>query len=328
MRSIKNLVAALAVAACTGWAATPVLAQSDAASFPNKPVRLIVPFAAGGASDGIARVLGTKLGELWKQSVIVENRGGASGAIGTMLVVKAPPDGYTVLLGGPATLSGPPALNPNVPYDNLKDFEHVSIVATFPSALVVHPSIAKTLPELIALLKANPGKYTYASSGNGTSTHLIAELFKWMTGTNILHVPYKGTGPGLADLVSGEVAMTIAPINAVTSHVKAGRLRALGVTGAKRSPEFPGVPTIGELVPKFEADSWICVSAPAGTPRAIVDRMSADIRKVVQDPDTVAKFRELTLNPVGSTPEELVKIVREDTERWRQVARVAGIKAD
>ena len=328
MRSNRSALAGVIIAASMAWLATPVIAQSDAGPFPTKPVRLVVPFAAGGASDGIARLLGTKLGELWKQSVIVENRGGASGAIGTMLVVKAPPDGHTILLGGPATLSGPPALNPNIPYDNIRDFEHVSIVATFPSALVVHPAVAKTLPELIALLKANPGKYTYASSGNGTSSHLIAELFKWMTGTNVLHVPYKGTGPGLADLVSGEVAMTLAPINVVTSHVKAGRLRALGVTGSRRSPEFPTVPTISEVVPKFEADSWICVSAPAGTPRAIVERLAADIRRVVQDPETIAKFRELTLNPVGSTPEDLVKIIREDTERWRQVAKIAGIKAD
>lgn len=297
-------------------------------TFPSKPVRLVVPFAAGGASDGIARLVSQKLGDLWQQSVIVDNRGGASGAIGTMLVVKSPPDGYTVLLGGPATLSGPPALNPNLPYDHLKDFEHVSIVATFPSALVVHPTIAKSLPELIALLKASPGKYTYASSGNGTSTHLIAELFKWMTGTNILHVPYKGTGPGMADLMSGQVAMTFAPINAVTSHVRAGRLRALGVTGVKRSPEFPDVPAIAEIVPKFEADSWICISAPAGTPAPIVQKLAADIRRVVADPETVKKFRELTLQPVGSSPEELVRVIREDTERWRNVAKVANIRGE
>ncbi len=300
----------------------------DATSFPSKQVRLVVPFAAGGASDIIARLLAQKLGELWGQTMLVDNRGGASGAIGLTFVTKSPPDGYTLLMGGPATLSGPPALNPKVPYDNLKDFEHISIVATFPSLLAVHPSVAKNLPELLQVLKANPGKYTFATSGNATSTHLIGELFKWMTGTNIVHVPYKGTAPGINDLISGQVSMTFAPINVVKQHVQTKRLNAVGITSAKRNADLPDIPAIAEVVPKFEADSWICISAPAGTPRAIVQKISADIRRVARDPDAIKRFREIDLVLVGSTPEELVRVVREDTERWRNVGKIANIQMD
>jgi tripartite-type tricarboxylate transporter receptor subunit TctC len=321
-RKLLVTVSALVSIATAGNA----LAQS--ASFPTKPVRLVVPFAAGGATDMVARLVTQKLSENWGQPVIVENRAGASGAIGTVFVAKAPADGYTLLLGGPATLSGPPAINPNLPYDNIRDFTHVSVIANFPSALVVHPSIARTLPEFIAALKANPGKYTYASSGNGTSTHMIAELFKLMTGTDMVHVPYKGTGPGLNDVMSGQVAMSFAPINAVTGSVQSNRLRALGVTSLKRSPEFPDVPTIGEVVTGFEADSWLAVSAPANTPQPIVQKLAADLRQAVHSPDVSKKFRELTITPVGSTAEEVLDIIRKDTERWRKVAQVAKIRPE
>lgn len=324
----KTLVATLCLCMGLAFSAGASAQASDAASFPSKQVKLVVPFAAGGASDIIARLVAQKLGELWGQTILVDNRGGASGAIGLTLVAKSPADGYTLLLGGPATLSGPPALNPRVPYDNLKDFEHVSIVATFPSVLAVHPSVAKNLPELISVLKANPGKYTYATSGNATSTHLIAELFKWMTGTDIVHVPYKGTAPGINDLIAGQVSMTFAPVNVLMPHVQAKRLNAMGITSLKRSSELPDLPAIAEVVPKFEADSWICISAPAGTPRAIVQKIAADVRRITRDPDTVRRFRELDLTPVGSTPEELVRVVREDTERWRNVGKIANIRMD
>lgn len=324
----KSLTAAVLLCLGMTCSAGASAQAADAAAFPTKQVRLVVPFAAGGASDIIARLVAQKLGELWGQTMLVDNRGGASGAIGLTFVAKSPADGHTLILGGPATLSGPPALNPKVPYDNLKDFEHVSIVATFPSVLAVNPAVAKTLPELIAVLKANPGKYTYATSGNATSTHLIAELFKWMTGTNIVHVPYKGTAPGITDLIAGQVSMTFAPVNVVMPHVQAKRLNAIGITSAKRSSELPEIPAIAEVVPKFEADSWICISAPAGTPRAIVQKISTDVRRMFRDPETVRKFKELDLTPVGSTPEELVRVVREDTERWRNIGRIANIQME
>lgn len=301
---------------------------ADAATFPNKTVRVVVPFPAGGASDIVARMVAQRLSEIWNNPVIVDNRPGASGSIGTEFVMKAPRDGYTILLGGPSTLSGPPAINPKIAYDPVKDFSHVTIVCTFPSVLAVNPAIASTLPELIAILKANPGKYNYASSGNGTTSHLIAELFKSMTGTNIGHVPYKGSAPGLNDVMAGHVAMSFDPINVVTPLVRSNRLRALGVTSPKRSPELPDVPAIGEVVPGFEADSWIAFLAPAGTPNAILQKISADTKRAVNSPDTAKKLRDLTLTPVGSTPEELLQVVRADLDKWKNIVRIANIRPD
>jgi tripartite-type tricarboxylate transporter receptor subunit TctC len=324
---LKNVLACAGIIgiACLG------LGQAQAADpvrFPVRPVRLVVPFAAGGASDIIARLVAQKLAEIWSSPVIVENRPGASGALGNTFVAKSAPDGYTLLMGGPSSLSGPAAINPNLPYDPLKDFSHVAIVCSFPSILVVNPTIARTLPELITLLKANPGKYTYASSGNGTSSHLIAELFKSMTGTNIHHVPYKGSSPGLNDVMAGHVSMSFDPINVVTPLVQSQRLRALGVSSLKRASEFPDVPTIAEVAPGFEADSWIGFLAPAGTPPDVVLKISNDVKTAVHAPDVAKRLKELTLTPVGSTPEEFSKMLASDIAKWRRIAQIANIKAE
>lgn len=317
-------IAALAVYANPGVAQD----SADASAYPTRAVRLVVPFAAGGASDIVARLVAQKISELWSQPVLVDNRPGASGAIGTEFVARSPRDGYTLLLGGPSTLSGPPAINPALPYHPVNDFSHATIVCTFPSVIAVTPAVANTLPELINLLKAQPGKYSYASSGNGTTSHLIAELFKSMTGTSILHVPYKGSAPGLNDVMSGHVAMSFDPINVVTPLARAGKVRALGVTSAKRSPEMPDVPAIAEFVPGFEADSWIGLLGAAGTSPAILQKIATSTRQAVNAPEVAAKLRSMTLTPVGSSPEELREVVRNELEKWRRIARIANIKPE
>lgn len=302
-----------------------------AAAFPTqqgRPIRLVVPFPAGGASDVVARVVAQKLGEVWKQPMVVENRPGASGAVAAEFVIRSQPDGYTLLLGGPASLTGPAAINPALPYDPLKDFAPVSVVAKFPTVISVSPSVAKTLPELIALLKANPDKYTYASSGSGTSSHLIAELFKYMTGTRILHIPYRGSAPGLNDVISGQVSMSFEPINVVLPLVREGRLIALGVSSRTRAPELPNVPPIADVAPGFEVESWLAFLAPAGTRPEVARKIASDVNQAVHSPETEKRLRDMSMTPVGSEPDELTRTITNDLEKWRMVARVANIRAD
>lgn len=314
----------LAVAA----ASLAALVDAQPTSYPSRPVRVVVAFPAGGATDTIARLVGQRLSESWRQPVLVDNRAGATGAVGSEHVAKSPGDGYTLLMGTASTHSVAPAVNPKLPY-RLSDFAPVSLVATFPNMLVVHPSVpARTVSELIALLKANPGKLNFGSSGIASSVHLGGELFKMMTGTDMVHVPYKGSAPALNDLLAGQIQLMFDNMTTVWPHAQSGRLRALGVAGLERSPAAPDVPAIAETLPGFEANSWVGFFTPAGTPPDIVRAIAAETRKAVSVPEVSQKLRELGAQPVGGTPEEFAAFVRRDTERWRKVAAAANVKPE
>jgi tripartite-type tricarboxylate transporter receptor subunit TctC len=297
-------------------------------TYPTRPVRWIVPFPPGGATDILARIVAQKMSESWGVAVVVENRAGAAGAIGSDAVAKAAPDGHTILMGTTSTHAVNPAINPKLTYDNIADFTAVTLVATFPNVLVAHPSTAATLQELIARLKANPGKYNFGSSGAGSSTHLTGELFKLMTQTDINHIPYKGTGPLLNDLMAGHVSFAFDQITAVISAVQAGKMRALGVASIERNPALPDVPAIAELLPGFEATAWIGIFAPARMPSEITFRIQNETQRIVQLPAIAQRMRELGATPVANAPAEFAAFVRQDTEKWRELVRTAKIKIE
>jgi tripartite-type tricarboxylate transporter receptor subunit TctC len=302
---------------------------AEAQDYPVRPVRIVVPFAAGGPNDIIARLVGQKLAEALGQQVVIDNRPGAGGNIGTDSVAKAPPDGYTLLSAGPGSLIMNPLMG-KVPYNTARDFAPVSLMATAPNVLVVHPSVpAKTVKELIALARAQPGRLNYASGGAGSSAHLAAALFAAMAGIDLAHVPYKGTGPGLNDLLGGQVQLAIFGIPPVLPHIKSGKLRALGVTGKRRSAELPEVPTVDEAgVPGYEVNPWYGLLAPAGTPRAIVVRLSSEVTKIVRAAEMGEKLSAQGAEPVGGTPEDYAAVIRADTALWTRVIREAGIKSE
>ena len=313
------------------WIAALLLAFSASAfsqTFPSRPVRWIVPFPPGGATDIIARIVAQKIGEAWGQPVVVENRAGAAGAIGSDAVAKSAPDGYAILMGTTSTHAVNPAINPKLPYNNLTDFTAVTLVATFPNVLVAHPSTAASLKELIALLKANPGKYNFGSSGAGSSTHLTGELFKLMTQTDINHIPYKGTGPLLNDLMAGHVAFAFDQITGVMSGVQAGKMRALGVASLERNAALPEVPAIAELLPGFEATAWVGIFAPARLPPDISNRIQLEVKKTLQLPEIAQRMRDLGATPVASPPDEFAEFVKRDTEKWRGLVASAKIKIE
>ena len=297
-------------------------------TYPSRPVRWIVPFPPGGATDILARIVAQKMTESWGVAVVVENRAGAAGAIGSDAVAKAAPDGHTILMGTTSTHAVNPAINPKLPYDNIADFTAVTLVATFPNVLVAHPSTASSLQELIARLKANPGKYNFGSSGAGSSTHLTGELFKLMTQTDINHIPYKGTGPLLNDLMAGHVSFAFDQITAVISAVQAGKMRALGVASIERNPALPDVPAIAEVLPGFEATAWVGIFAPARMPSEITSRIQNETKRIVQLPDIAQRMRELGATPVANAPAEFTAFVRQDTEKWRELVRTAKIKIE
>jgi len=297
-------------------------------TYPARPVRWIVPFPPGGATDILARIVAQKMTESWGVAVVVENRAGAAGAIGSDAVAKAAPDGYTILMGTTSTHAVNPAINPKLPYDNLADFTAVTLVATFPNVLVAHPSTASSLPELIALLKANPGKYNFGSSGAGSSTHLTGELFKLMTLTDINHIPYKGTGPLLNDLMAGHVSFAFDQITAVMSAVQAGKMRALGVASLERNAALPDVPAIAEVLPGFEATAWVGIFAPARMPSEITFKIQNETERIVRLPDIAQRMRELGATPVANAPAEFSAFVQKDTGKWRELVQTARIKIE
>jgi tripartite-type tricarboxylate transporter receptor subunit TctC len=306
-----------------------VLAQSQAnTEFPQRTVKLVVPFPAGGATDVMARLVAQKLTELWTQPVVIENRAGATGAVGSVFVAKAVPDGYTILMGTGTTHAVSPATNPNIPY-SLRDFAPISLVASFPNLLVVHPSLpAKTVPELISYLKQNPNRVNFSSTGNGGSVHLAAELFKQATKTDMVHIPYKGSAEALNDLMSGQVQLTFDNFSTVWPLVQTGKLRALGVASLERSPSAPDVPSIAETLPGFEANTWVGLFAPAGTPSAIVQKISNDVQAVLKDAAVSKKFVSMGAIPNGNQPDIFTAFVLKDTQRWKNVVTSAGIKID
>ena len=297
-------------------------------SFPSKPIRLIAPFAAGGALDLIARGVGAKLAESMGEPVVVENRAGASGAIGSEAVARAAPDGYTLLLGATTTHGVNPALNPKLPYDPVKDFTPVSLVATIPHALVVNPSLpVNSVQELVKYARSGH-PLNYGSAGNGSPHHLAAELFKSMSGIQAVHVPYKGSGPALADLMSGQIQFISVELTAAEPYMKSGKLKALATATAERVPGL-SLPTMGESgYPGFEVTSWYAIFGPAGMPAELTSKLSAEIAKAVNETDLRDRLKGLGTTPIGSTPEVLAAHVRAELDRWTKVVRIAGIKPD
>jgi tripartite-type tricarboxylate transporter receptor subunit TctC len=303
-------------------------AQSGA--YPNHPVRVIVPFPPGGGNDILARAMAARLSESMGQQFVVDNRGGAGGLIGGQLAATADPDGYTLFLGSMGGLAHNPALRPNLPYNPARDFAAVTLLATSPFILVVYPGVAaNTVQELLALARAKPGTLNYGSAGVASSLHMTGELFKHVTKINIVHVAYKGTAPALTDLLAGQVQMVFSTMPPPLPFVKSGKLRALGVTTAKRSKAAPEVPTIAEAgVPGFEVQNWQGIVVPAKTPRAIVERLNREMVKILAQPSLVEVFGTQGLDPVGNTPAEFDKLIRVEIDKWTQLVKAAGIRVD
>jgi tripartite-type tricarboxylate transporter receptor subunit TctC len=302
----------------------------SAQSWPAKPIKYVVPFAPGGTTDILARTISEKLSIALGQPVVVENKPGAGGGVGADFTAKAAPDGYTIMGGTISTHAINASLYSNLPYDPVKDFVAITLIARVPNMLVINPDVpAKTVAELIKLLKANPGKYTFASSGNGTSQHLSGELFKSMAGVEMQHIPYKGSPPALQDVVGGQVTMTFDNITTALPLAKAGKLRALAVTTARRSSAAPEVPTLAEAgLPGFEVGSWQGVFAPAGTPPDIVKRLNAEIVKIINTPEVKEKLVALGAEPVGDTPEQFSAYVKTEVVKWSDVVKKSGAKVD
>ena len=316
---------AIAMVAMASFASTAVSAQH----YPIRPIRLLVPFAPGGGTDIIARLVAQDLGQAWGQPVVVDNRGGGGGIVGTEIAAKAAPDGYTMMLCS-LGLSYAPALYSKLPYDTEKDLLPISLVATQPFVYVVIPSLGVgSMKELIALAKAKPGEIRYGSGGSGGSSHLGTELLRTMTGINLVHVPYKGTGPALTAMLGGEIQMQLIGISSVVPHMKSGRMRALAVSGAKRSAAAPEVPTVAEAgVPGYAFDVWYGMLYPAGTPRAIVGKANASINDVLKSPALAQRFAAVGLEPAGSTPEAFAKLIRSEMAKWRKVVKEANIRIE
>jgi tripartite-type tricarboxylate transporter receptor subunit TctC len=316
-----------AIAASLLGTTAPVALRAQ--DFPNRPIRIVVPYAPGGGADTVARLLAPKLQEALGQTVVVDNKPGAGGVIGDDAVAKAPPDGHTLLIGAFAHAVNP-ALLPRMPFRTPDDFAPVSLLVVVPDLLVVTPSLpARTVGELIALAKAQPGKLSYASSGNGTAQHLAAELFKARTGLDIQHVPYKGGGPALVDVAAGHVQMIFGNMSSALPQAQAGRVRAMAVTSPKRSPATPDVPTIAESgVPGYEMYEWNALLAPAGTPAAVIQRLQQEAAKALRHPDVAARLAALGAGPVGGTPEQLAAFLRAELAKWTEVVKTAGIKAE
>ena len=297
-------------------------------TFPNRSVRVVVPFPPGGATDVMARMVAQKLSENWSQPVLVENKAGATGALGSVFVAKSVADGYTILMGTASTHSVSPAVNPNLPYQ-LKDFNPISLVATFPNMLVVHPSLpVKNVAEFISYLKENPGKVNFASTGIGGSVHLAAELFKLATKTDMVHIPYKGSSAALSELLSGQVQVAFDNMSTVFPYVQSEKLRALAVTDLKRSSAAPELPTIAETIPGYEATTWVGFFAPSGTPQSVVNKISIDTQRVLVMQDVVQKLASMGAAAGGNNPDVFEFFVRADTEKWRGVAKAARVKLD
>ncbi|MCE9642514.1 MAG: tripartite tricarboxylate transporter substrate binding protein [Betaproteobacteria bacterium] len=308
------------------FAATCAAAQN----YPTKAIRMIVPFPPGGPNDILGRVMAQKLTEQLGQQVVVDNRGGAGGIIGAELAARAVPDGYTVLFGGTAPLAINPGLHKSLPYDPLKDFAAISLVGTAPSMLVAHPAVAiRTVKDLIDLAKAKPGQLNFASAGIGTPPHLAGELFKSMAGVDMVHVPYKGGGPALTDLLAGQVGLYFSGISSALPFVKEGRLRGIAVTSAKRTAVVPDMPTIAESgLAGYEVGNWYAILAPAATTPAVVTRLNTEINKALAVAEIRKRFLDLAADPVGGTPGELAVYMRSEIAKWAKVIKLAGIKPE
>lgn len=303
---------------------------SHAQTFPTKTIRIVVPFAPGGANDIIARVVSQRLTEPLGQQVIVDNRGGAGGAIGAELVARSPADGYTLLLANPGPNAINPLLQPKTPYDPIKDFSMITLMAVSPQVLVIHPSLpVRSAKELIALARSKPGQINYGSSGTGAITHLAMEFFKARTKTDMVHIPYQGANLSLTALIGGQVSTMFAALGSITPMLSSQKVKVLAVAAKERTPLLPGVPTIAENgVPDFEVVNWFGILGPAGIPKPVVDRLNQAIVRVVQSPEAKERFSTLGFVSRGTTPEELERHIRSELERWRGVIKSQNIKPE
>lgn len=329
--NLQRRVLAVLAAACAFAAIAPVHAQS----WPTKAVRIVVPFPAGGTTDIVARSLGAELQKMWGQSVVIDNRPGAGGNIGADAVAKSAPDGYTVLMGTVGTHAINLALftqnGQKMPFDPVKDFAPVTLCAAVPNVMVINPKLpVNSVPEFIKYAKANPGKVNMASSGNGTSIHLTGELFKTVTGTYMVHLPYRGSAPALTDLIAGNVNVMFDNLPSALPHIRSGRLKALAVTSKSPSAALPGVPTIEQAanLKDFDASSWFGLFAPAGTPRAIVDKIQTDVAKALSVPEVRERFVSQGAEPGGNTPDQFTAFIKGESEKWARVVKFSNAKVD
>ena len=325
----RDFLSVTGAGAIVGSVATAFPQNAFAQSYPTRPIKFVVGFGAGGATDVIGRLMAKKIGDALGQPIIIENKAGASSNIGAEVVFRAPPDGYTFYVCA-ITSAINVSLFPKLPFDFAKDFEPVALFANVPNILVVHPSVAaKSVKELIALAQAQPGKLSYASSGSGTSIHLSGELFKMLAKVDMVHIPYKGSAPAMIDMVGGQVQVMFDNMPSALPHVKAGKLRALAVTSAQRSPSAPDVPTMGEAgVPGFDVQSWFGLVAPKGTPKDIIARVNAEAVKALASADIKERFMDLGAVPGPMSPEGFGDYIRAEIARWSEVVKASGAKAE
>lgn len=327
------LASAAAFVAMSGSAAVAQTAAAIAAQvqvFPSKPIRFIIPFSPGGSGDRVVRSVSQKLTEAWGQQTILDNRAGASGGIGLQAAAKSPPDGYTLVLGTSSTHSINPILRHDLAYDAVKDFAPVAMLIVIPNIIVAHPSVpAANLKELIQLARSKPGQLSFASNGNGTSSHMVGELLNLEAGIKLAHIPYKGAGQAINDALGGHVPLLIGAVATSLPHVTSGKLKALGVTSLQRSAAAPGVPTVAESgLPGFEVVQWFGIFAPANTPREIVAKLNAEINRVLNRPDVKAEFTRQGFGVENRTPEQFVTYMKEESVKWAKLIKEAGIRAE
>lgn len=323
---VRSRVSTCLLAALLLFAASSTMAQP----FPSKPVRIVVGFAPGGGTDFVARMIGQRLSEIWGQQVLVENRAGAAGTIGADFVAKAPGDGYTLLMGHVNSNAIAPNVFRKMPYDTLKDLAMVAYVGYVPNVLVLHPSLpAKSVKELIAIARARPGQLTFASSGTGSTQHLAGEMFMNLTGVKMVHVPYKGSGQAIQDLIGGHVSMNFDTMPPVLEHIRSGKLRALAVTTPRRASQLPDVPTLEELGLKgFEMTNWYGLMAPGSTPRALINQINADVNRVLKEPAIREKLQAVGTDIGGGTPEEFDAFLRTELAKYARLVKSTGVVVD
>jgi tripartite-type tricarboxylate transporter receptor subunit TctC len=317
MRFLSLLLAVVCSNACTG----------AHAQYPTKPIRMIVPYAAGGTTDVLARIMADKLTQALGQTVVVEIKPGAGGTVGAEAAAKSPPDGYTIVMGAPGSHSTATSLYAKLPYDPVKDFAPIVHVANVPNSIVVNPSVpVKSVAELIAYARAHPGELTYGSAGTGATTHLTGELFALLANVKLTHIPYKGSGQAMIDLLGGQIQMMFENLPGAANQIRSGKIRGLAVTSLRRSPAFPDLPAVSETLPGFEVVAWFGLFAPAGTPAPIIARLNAESDKALHLPEVREKIAAAGSDPIGGTPEDMARFLANDIAKWVRVTREAGIK--